>query len=101
MIPKKKDKRPYCPWWVEHNKDGTLAEITFAELKVWLCLRGYMSRSTLQAFPSIATIGAETGFSKRAVINGIKRLKARGWLTVGKTAREETGGEHNRYTLLR
>lgn len=67
-------------------------DLTGADKLVWAEL-DYRQRDKGYCYPSLATIAADTGFNRDTVTNAVKRLEAKGLLTV-----ERSFGHVNRYT---
>lgn len=50
------------------------------EILVYVCIRRYMNRDTMKAFPSLDTIAKDSGCSKPTVMKTIDRIKEKGYL---------------------
>ena len=69
-------------------------ELTYGDRLVGVILATYLNRRSFQAWPSIATIQAETGMSRMSVKRAIKQLSARGHFTM---VQRGTGRSSSRY----
>lgn len=50
------------------------------EILVYVCIRRYMNKDTMKAFPSLDTIAKDSGCSKPTVMKTIDRIKEKGYL---------------------
>lgn len=69
------------------------------ERQAWVCLCWHYNRRSGRCFPSLETIAAEMGISKRSAFRGVHGLQKRGWVSVLKKRRNNGGGECNTFIL--
>lgn len=50
------------------------------EILIYVCIRRYMNKDTMKAFPSLDTIAKDSGCSKPTVMKTIERIKQKGYL---------------------
>ena len=85
--------------FAKFQESGWLARLSASELKVLISLALRMDEKR-QAFPSIARIAHDTGYSERQVIRTLKKLEKRN--LVSKEKRRDSGKRYknNLYTIL-
>jgi Fe-S-cluster formation regulator IscX/YfhJ len=71
---------------------GYLASMRFTEMRVWLALLSRADYRTLEAWPSISTIGRDAGMDGRGVQRAIRRLQAIGMIVL---INQSKGGRTN------
>lgn len=50
------------------------------EILIYVCIRRYMNKETMEAFPSLDTIAKDSGCSKPTVIKTLKEIKRKGYI---------------------
>jgi len=78
---------------------GLLAQLTCAQLKVWLALATRIDGAH-ECWPSHGRIAEDTGLTKRAVIEAIKGLAEIGLLEMEHRNGSDGGSRSNLYTLM-
>lgn len=79
--------------FVSMIENGDVAKMGPSAVTVYLVVKAYTNWKTGKAFPSIDTIAAKSGISKRQVINSLAVLTENGYLDKVKVGRK------NNYTL--
>lgn len=51
------------------------------EILIYVCIRRYMNKDTMEAFPSLDRIAKDSGCSKPTVIKTLKEIKRKGYIT--------------------
>lgn len=51
------------------------------EILIYVCIRRYMNRDTMEAFPSLDRIAKDSGCSKPTVIKTLKEIKRKGYIS--------------------
>jgi len=75
-------------------RDGALAELKGRALSVLLCLASHAGQDG-KAWPGITTIARETGYTRKAAIDAIRKLERLGYIRV-----ERTAGISSYYTIV-
>lgn len=74
---------------VQLPNDMTITKIlTPRDLLVYVCIKSFMNKDTLECFPSLATIVNLSGISKPTVMKSIKLLESENYISVRKEGRK-------------
>ena len=68
--------------------------LTPRDLLIYVCIKSFMNKDTLESFPSLTTIAKLSGISRPTIIKSIKLLESEKYISVRKEGRK------NIYKLL-
>lgn len=52
------------------------------EILIYVCIRRYMNKDTMEAFPSLDRIAKDSGCSKPTIMKIIKQIEQKGYITI-------------------